>query len=152
MGTAAKKEEIKIRRMREFDLPMVKDIDKELAGPNRVLSWQIRIEAHWWTYRRHSNFVAEVGDKVVGFILGDVRGSEYGAETSGWIDMMGVIPRYQNLGIGRKLIEAFCEECRKNKVAMRIAVKKNDKRLIQFLTSLGFQTGNMVTYEKADLK
>lgn len=146
MGTA--KGEVKIRRMTEADLPKVKEIDKELVGPHRSISWPLRIEAHWWVYRGLPNFVAEVDGEVVGFILGDIRGVEYGTEVGGWIDMMGVVPKYQSKGIGRMLVEAFCAECKKQGVKVRVVVVGDDERLVKFWESVGFRKGNLVSYEK----
>jgi ribosomal protein S18 acetylase RimI-like enzyme len=92
--------------------------------------------------------VAEVSDEVVGFVLGDIRGAEYGTDVGGWIDMMGVSPRQQSKGIGRMLVEAFCQECQKRGVKVRVVVVGNDKRLVSFWKSVGFQKGNLVSYEK----
>jgi len=146
MGTA--KGEVKIRRMTEADLPRVKEIDKELVGPHRSISWPLRIEAHWWVYRGLPNFVAEVDGELVGFILGDIRGVEYGTEVGGWIDMMGVSPWFQSMGIGRMLVEVFCAECQEQGVKVMVIVMGNDKRLVKFWNSVGFRKGNLVSYEK----
>ncbi len=142
------KAEVIIRRMTEADLDRIKDIDRALVGSDRALSWPLRVEAHWWVYRPMMNFVAEIGDEVVGFLLGDIRGAEYGVDTSGWIDMMGVVPKYQGRGIGRMLVEAFCEECQKNEVRVRVVVREDDKRLISFWTSVGLKRGKLVSYER----
>jgi ribosomal protein S18 acetylase RimI-like enzyme len=146
MGTA--KGEIKIRKMTEADLQIVKEIDKELVGPHRSISWPLRIEAHFWVYRGLPNFVAEVEGEVAGFLVGDIRGAEYGTEVGGWIDMMGVMPRYKSKGIGRMLVEAFCGECQNRGVKVRVVVVGDDKRLVKFWTSVGFQKGSLVSYEK----
>ena len=146
MGTA--KGQVRIRRMTEADLPRVKEIDKELVGPHRSISWPLRIEAHWWVYRGLPNFVAEVDGELVGFILGDIRGVEYGTEVGGWIDMMGVSPWFQSMGIGRMLVEAICAECQKQGVKVMVIVMGNDKRLVKFWNSVGFRKGNLVSYEK----
>ena len=140
--------EVTIRRMTEADLDRIKDIDRVLVGPDRALSWPLRVESQWWVYRPLLNFVAEIGDTVVGFLLGDIRGAEYGVDTSGWIDMMGVAPDYQGRAIGRKLVEAFCEECQRNEVKVRVIIREDDKRLISFWKSLGLRRGKMVTYER----
>ena len=140
--------EVKVRKMTEADLPKIKDIDKELVGPHRSISWPLRIEAHWWVYRAMPNFVAEVEGEVAGFILGDIRGVEYGTEVGGWIDMMGVVPKHQSRGIGRKLVEAFAEECKNRGVKIRVVVVGDDKRLVKFWTSMGFCKGHLVSYEK----
>jgi ribosomal protein S18 acetylase RimI-like enzyme len=145
---ATGKVDVKIRRMTEADLSRIKEIDKELVGPHRSISWPLRVEAHWWVYRTLPNFVAEVNGELVGFILGDIRGVEYGTEVGGWIDMMGVSPKCQSLGVGRKLVEAFCRECRGQGVKVRVIVVSDDERLVKFWKSVGFQKGNLVSYEK----
>ena len=139
---------VKIRSMTEADLERIKDIDRALVGPDRVLSWPLTVEADWWLNRPMLNLVAETGDNVVGFLLGDIRGAEYGADTSGWIDMMGVAPEYQGRGIGRRLVKAFGEEYQRNRVKVRVVVREDDERLIAFWTSVGFQRGNLVSYER----
>lgn len=145
---ARDKAEVIIRRMTEADLDKIKGIDRALIGPDRSISWTLRVEAHWWVYRPALNFVAEIGDEMVGFLLGDIRGAEYGVDISGWIDMMGVTPNHHGRGIGRQLVEAFCEECRKNDVRVRVVVREDDKRLIRFWTSVDFKRGNLVSYER----
>lgn len=85
---------------------------------------------------------------MVGFLLGDIRGAEYGTDTSGWIDMMGVAPEHQHKGIGKSLVGAFCEECQRNGVRVRIIIREDDQRLIGFWTSVGFQRGDLVSYER----
>ena len=142
------REEVRIRRMTETDLDKIKDIDRALVGPERALSWPLRVEAHWWVYRPMLNFVAEVDGEVVGFLLGDIRGAEYGTDISGWIDMIGVAPEHQHRGIGQRLVETFCEECQKNEVKVRVIIRDDDRRLIRFWTSVGFQKGKLVCYER----
>ena len=145
---ATEKGEITIREMTEEDLTKIKEIDRVLVGPERALSWPLRVEAHWWVYRPLLNFVAEVDGKVVGFLLGDIRGAEYGTDIAGWIDMMGVAPEYQRRGIARRLVDAFCEECQRNEVKTRVVVREDDQRLVSFWTAVGFQKGKLVSYEK----
>ena len=145
---ATGKDKVKIRIMTQEDLQRMKDIDRALVGPNRSLSWPLEVEAQWWVYRPSLNFVAEVDGEVVGFLLGDIRGAEYGTDMSGWIDMIGVAPEHQSRGIGRRLVAAFGKECRKNEVKARVIIREDDQRLIGFWTSVGFQRGNLVSYER----
>lgn len=146
MATA--KGEIKLREMTEEDLPKIKGIDRALIGSERALSWPLRVEAHWWVYRPLLNFVAEVDGEVVGFLLGDIRGAEYGTDISGWIDMMGVAPEYQRRGIARRLVDTFCEECQRNEVKTRVVIREDDQHLVVFWASVGFQRGKLVSYER----
>lgn len=145
---ATEKGKVKIREMTEADLPKVKEVDRALVGSERALSWPLRVEAHWWVYRPLLNFVAEIDGEVVGFLLGDIRGAEYGTDISGWIDMMGIAPRYQRRGIAKMLVDAFYKECLKNKVKTRVIIREDDKRLVGFWTAVGFQKGKLVSYEK----
>jgi len=145
---ATGKEDVSIRAMTKEDLQRVKDIDGALVGPGRVLSWPLEVEAEWWIHRPSLNFVAEVDGEVVGFLLGDIRGAQYGTDMNGWIDMMGVAPEHQHRGIGQRLVEAFCEECLRNEVRARIIIREDDQRLISFWASVGFRKGNLVSYER----
>jgi len=140
--------EVVIRNVEESDIERIKDIDRALLGSNRALSWPLRVEAHWWLRTPTLNFVAEIDDDVVGFLLGDIRGIEYGTLVGGWIDMMGIAPEHQGKGIGRKLVEAFCEECQRNGAKVRVVVREDDQRLIPFWTALDFQRGNLISYER----
>lgn len=145
---ATGKEEVNIRAMREEDLERVKDIDRALVGPQRALSWPLEVEAEWWVNRPSLNFVAEVDGQVVGFLLGDIRGAEYGTDMSGWIDMIGIAPEHQHRGIGQRLATAFCEECHRNEVKARVVIREDDQRLVRFWTSVGFRRGSLVSYER----
>jgi len=143
----ASDESVRIRRMTEADLAKVKEIDRELVGPGQELSWPLRVEAHWWVYRGMPNFVAEAGRELVGFVMGDIRGTEYGPDVCGWIDMLGVAPRSQGRGIGRKLVEAFCHECDSQGVRARVVFRETDKHLAGFWSSIAFRKGNIMSYE-----
>ncbi|MBE0480385.1 MAG: GNAT family N-acetyltransferase [Dehalococcoidia bacterium] len=138
---------VRVRRMTEADIKSVKEIDRELAGPGRLASWPLRIESHWWVYQGLSNYVAEVDGEVIGFLLGDIRGAAFGTEASGWIDIIGVLPRYQGKGIGRSLVEAFSDECRREGMKVRV-ILASDRRLAQFWKSMGFSRGRLVCFEK----
>ena len=142
--------EVKIRGMSESDLPGVKEIDRQLVGEGRASSWPASVETEWSAsvYRPALSFVAQLGNEVVGFLLGDIRGAEYGTSTSGWIDMMGVAPEHQHRGIGQRLVEAFCDECRKNQVKAQVIIRDDDQQLIGFWASVGFKKGNLVSYER----
>ncbi len=145
---AIDRSKVKIRNMIETDLEKIKGIDRELVSPDRAPSWPLAAEADWWVNRPTLNFVAEIDDEVVGFLLGDIRGAKYGTDLSGCIDMMGVAPKYQGMGVGRGLVEAFSEECMRNEVGVRVVIREGDERLIKFWTSIGFQKGNLVSYER----
>ena len=140
-------EEVVIRRMTDADLRNVKKIDQTIVGDERAISWPLEAEVQWAVNRPALSFVAEMGEDIVGFLLGDIRVSEYGTDLRGWIDMVGISPDQQRLGIGRKLVGAFCEECQRNGVRPNVIVREDDERLVEFWTSVGFKRGKLISFE-----
>jgi ribosomal protein S18 acetylase RimI-like enzyme len=138
---------IKIRRMVKTDLEAVKEIDALLVGEERVLSWPLSVETTLELYRPALSFVAEVGGKVVGFLLGDIRRERYDIGIGGWIDMFGVAPEYQRKGIGHRLMLAFWAECQPY-VKTNVIVREDDERLIRFLTLMGYRKGKLINFER----
>lgn len=139
--------EVKIRRIVEADLEAVKEIDRLLVGEERALSWPLSVETELELYRPALSFVAEVGGKIVGFLLGDIRRERYGIGMGGWIDMIGVTPEYQHKGIGRRLMLGFWAECQRRYVRTNVIVREDDEPLKRFLTSMGFRRGKLINFE-----
>jgi ribosomal protein S18 acetylase RimI-like enzyme len=139
---------IKIRRMGNEDIPKVKVIDRSLSGSQRAISWQVEADVEAEVYRPALSFVVELNGVTVGFLLGDIRGVKYGKDMKGWIDMTGVHPSYQHLGVGRRLVETFCEVCEQNKVDVQVLLREDDEQLKKFFSMLDFRRGNMVNFVK----
>jgi ribosomal protein S18 acetylase RimI-like enzyme len=137
---------ITIRRMVDEDMPKVEVIDRSLSGAQRAISWQVAAEVEAVVYRPALSFIAERDGVVVGFLLGDIRGAEYGKDIKGWIDMIGVHPKYQHLGVARRLVETFCEVCERNKVDVQVLLREDDEQLRRFFSILDFRRGNMVNF------
>ena len=93
--------------------------------------------------------VAELGGKVVGFMLADIRGGEFGLEEpGGWIERFGVDPDFQGRSLGRKLFEAVVGHLkRQGAQTVRTLVEKNDSDLASFLRALGFKDAPLVALE-----
>jgi ribosomal protein S18 acetylase RimI-like enzyme len=94
--------------------------------------------------------VAELGGKVVGFMLSDLRGGEFGLEeTSGWVERFGVDPDFQGRSIGRRLFEAVVDHMkRQGATAMRTLVERSDSDLASFLRAVGFEDAPLTALEK----
>ena len=142
-------QEVRIRRMTEADLSGMRTIDQLIVGEGRALSWPLRAETQWAVHHPALSFIAEAKDRMVGFLLGDIRGAEYGIDINGWIDMIGIREDYWHRGIGRSLVEAFQNECKRKNARMRINVRDNDKELKEFLVGLGFVKSEIATYRKS---
>jgi len=157
------KGDIKIRRMVEGDLAKVNEVDRSLFSKGRVTTWPFSFENYWRTYHPQLSFVAELKGEVVGFLVGMIGKEErswsifshtfragplYRGNQVGWIDMIGIREDCWHKGIGRSLVEAFQNECKRKNARMRINVRDNDKELKNFLVGLGFVKSEIATYRK----
>ncbi len=155
--------EVKVRKMNNADLARVNEIDRLLYGEERVPTWPFSFEAYWGIHRPKLSFVAEVDGVVVGFLVGNIAQEEHSQsifrlarmsgpqpqnQKIGWMDMIGIHPDYQRRSIGRLLIEAFVEQCKRNNAAVRGVVRDGDERLEKFMISLGFKKQETVIFEK----
>ncbi len=137
---------LNIRNMTDADMAAISEIDQKLA--TREAAWQQKASSHLGTYSSSLSFVAEVQGKLVGFIIGDMRGAEYALPPGGYIDIMGVDPEYQRKGIGKKLLNFFVRECLDSGVKARGLLRGDQKRMHSFLLSVGFERGDMVEFVK----
>jgi predicted N-acetyltransferase YhbS len=141
-------ESVKIRRLQKSDSDAIVEIDEKVLGENRKNYWERKLELmdHQST---QVSLVAELEGKVVGFILGDISGWEFGVpETVGWIDTIGVDPVYQKRG----LATALAHELIKNLKAFGVKtiytlVSWNDWDLLQFFHAMGFARGDLINLE-----
>ncbi len=152
-----------IREMVETDLAKVYAIDQLLFGKERTPTWPFSFESYWNVYRPEIRFVAELGDEIVGFAVGNIVEEEHNQSVTslrhtvsdfnrhrwiGWIDMIGINPAYQHRGIGRGLVDAFHAECKRRGAVMRSVARESDDRLKSFLEAMGFRKWDIATYEK----
>jgi predicted N-acetyltransferase YhbS len=141
-------EDFTIRTLKEDDLNAIVEIDQKVLGENRRNYWEGKLEL---MNRKSSqvSLVVEMNGEVVGFILGDISGWEFGVpETIGWIDTIGVDPAYQKRGLAK----ALAHELIKNLKALGVKtiytlVSWNDWDLLQFFHAMGFTRGDMINLE-----
>ena len=90
------------------------------------------------------------GGRVVGFMLGEVRGGEFGLEEpTGWVEFFGVDPSSREKGVGRRLIEALLGHFRsKGAHVARTMVATQDKDIAAFIAAMGFKPAPLSALEK----
>jgi ribosomal protein S18 acetylase RimI-like enzyme len=141
-------ENVEIRALRAEDLDAIVKIDEMVLGESRKDYWERRL-ALMNNKSSGISLVAEVEGQVVGFILGDISGWEFGVpETIGWMDTIGVDPAYQKRGIAT----ALAHELIKNLKAIGVKtiytlVSWDDWDLLQFFHAMGFTRGDMINLE-----
>ncbi len=139
---------VKIRMLRKEDLPAIIEIDKKVLGKPRPGYWRRKIEVSEFRPPLAS-LVAEMDGKVIGFILGDVSGWEFGVpDTTGMIETVGVDPAFQRQGIARLLAGELIRSFKLNGVQkISTLVEWDDWDLLQFFHAMGFQRGKRVNLE-----
>ena len=137
------KSRIKIREMKVEDREGVLDIERETKGDSRAATYA-PVPDSCIGGEMDASIVAEVGDKIVGFVLGRVVRSPTELRSVVWIELIGILPEYQHKGVGRKMVEAWKERCRKKGInKVHVMVNWRDWWMLSFFQSLGFSRGEL---------
>ena len=130
----------KVRPLDELDIGAIVKIDERITGIYRPEIWEQRV-GYYLRRDPESSQVAEVDGRVVGFMLGDVRGGEFGIEEpSGWIERFGIDPDFRGRDLGRQLYDAMLRTFRaRGASAVRTLVDEQDAGVAGFLAALGFK-------------
>jgi len=139
---------VKIRAFKTEDLDAIVKIDERVLGEDRKNYWERKLTL-MSSQSSQVSLVAEVEREVVGFILGDVSGWEFGVpETIGWMDTIGVNPTYQKKGIATALARELIKNLRAIGVrTIYTLVSWDDWDLLQFFHAMGFTRGDMINLE-----
>lgn len=141
--------EARIRALTELDIDGLTRIDEAITGRYRPEVWEQRV-VYYMRRDPDAPKVAEQDGKVVGFMLGEVRGGEFGLdEPTGWIEFFGVDPTTRGGGIGRRLTEALLAHFRERgaKIA-RTMVAARDEEIAKFLGAMGFTDAPLTALER----
>ena len=139
---------VMIRTLKKDDLNAIVGIDEKVLGENRRNYWERKLEVMDNKFSQIS-LVAEAEGEVLGFILGDVSGWEFGVpETIGWIDTIGIDPANQKKGLATALSRELIQNLKALGVkTIYTLVSWNDWDLLQFFHAMGFTRGDMINLE-----
>jgi predicted N-acetyltransferase YhbS len=138
-----------IRPLTVGDVDAIVEIDRKVFGKTRPDFWRKEIKL-LTPPSPLSGLVAELEGRVIGFILGEVSGWEFGIpETVGWISTIGVDSDYQHKGVARKLSQEFIKNLKAIGVSVVYTlVNWNDWDLLKFFHAMGFtRGGDMINLE-----
>lgn len=143
---------VKIRRMREGDIPSATAIRESITNKKVPRFWKREIEIRLLDPENQC-FVATFGKKVVGFIVGETKTLDFGVDKSGWLVDVGIDPHYMGQGIGKKLGKAMLRGF-KGKDIHRIftAVRWDSSDLLAFFKSIGFERSEFINLERRTKK
>ena len=139
---------ITVRMMNANDVRAIAEIDNRVLGTRRHDFWSMKAEAAE-ARSPIPALVAEADGHVVGFIMGNASGWEYGVpQTVGWIDTVGVHPEYQRHGVASILVQELVAHMRKVGVKrVYTLVNWRDGDMLRFFDKLGFAQGDMINLQ-----
>jgi len=141
---------IHIRNLDKDDLSSIVDIEERLTGVARRDYWEKRIEISEAIRPHWASLVAEVDNKVAGFVFGRAGELEFGLPgTVAWIEIIGVDPAYRGQGIARALVRQFTESAEDHGVKTIFTLVDNGaSEMERFFSRLGFVKGKMLHFQK----
>ena len=93
--------------------------------------------------------VAETEGKVVGFVIGDIKDWGFGVEKSGWLEIIGIHPKYMGQGIGKTLGKELLSYFKSKGIKNVYTVARWDSGdLLAFFKSIGFDRSDFINLER----
>ena len=137
---------ITIRPLEKDDLKDIVKIEKSIFKNRKKSLWENSALYFIEHGEKQLRLGAELDGKFVGFIIGDLRTSEFGLEEDiGWIKVLGVAPAYQGEGIGGKLGEKLLSNFKKRGIkTVKTFVEWDSGDLITYFKSVGFGRDTMI--------
>lgn len=137
-----------IRRATAEHLQQVVDLDARITGQAKPEYWADIFE-RYGTRRVDQRFflVAERANRpddhtILGLIVGEVRGWEFGSEPCGWIFAVSVDSDQREKRIGEQLFRAMCDEFRNVGITtVRTMVRRQSTLHMSFFRGEGMVAG-----------
>ena len=141
--------EVRFRPLTELDIDAVTRIDERVTGTYRPDVWEQRI-GYYIRRDAESSQVAELDGRVVGFMLGEVRGGEFGLdEPTGWVEFFGVDPNARGRDVGSGLLDALLRHFRERGAQIaRTIVADRDREIASFIGKMGFERAPLTAFER----
>ena len=144
------KRDIYIRNLEKPDLRAIVSLEERQTGVARPDYWEKRIEISEAIRPHWASLVAELENRVVGFVLGRAGEFEFGLPgTVAWIEIIGVDPAFRRQGIAQKLVEQFAESAEDHGIkTIFTLVNSSQNEMQHFFNRLGFAQGKLLHYQK----
>ena len=135
---------IETRQIKTEDVPQIIAIQQAIIKKKVSRRWVQMVENH---LRRQDavGFVATRDNKVLGFVIGEVKGEGFGLEQSGWIEVVGVHPSQMGVGIGHALSHRLFQYFKKKSIRdVYTAVRWDAVDMLSFFKSIGFDRSTFI--------
>ena len=124
-------------------------IDATVTGLEKRDYWRSVFRRYAGARQAGRHFlVAEAGDEVAGFIIGEVRDWEFGSPPCGWVFGIDVRPDLRLAGVGTRLLDAICASFRRAGVrTVRTMLSRDNTLVLSFFRSQGMMAGPFIPLE-----
>jgi len=141
--------ELRVRPVEAADLGQVIAIDAEVTGLEKTDYWYELFHRYGGGRTRQRLFlVAEAGNAIHGFIIGEVRDWEFGSAPCGWVFGLSVRPDARLAGVGGRMLEAICDGFRHAGVAkVRTMLARDNSLVLSFFRSQGMMAAPFIPLE-----
>ncbi|HJV67342.1 MAG TPA: GNAT family N-acetyltransferase [Geomonas sp.] len=142
--------QITIRDAVASDLEQAIALDRVGLKEDKIGYWRGIFEHYVTSGRPNRVFlVAQQGDALVGFIIGEVRAWEFGSPPCGWVFALTVSPSVREGGIGKMMFNEICQRLKQSGVdTVRTMVDLDNKLTLSFFRSMGMRSGRYIELEK----
>jgi len=141
-------EKIQIRRLRKEDADEISRIYAAITMKAADPDFKRVVEEHAQR-EDEACFVAEKGDKVVGFMISYILTAGFGMAKSAWIATLGVDPKCMGQGIGAALAEEIFIYYKDRGIEnVYTSVRWDSTDMLSFFKTLGFDRSNFINLRK----
>lgn len=145
-----------IRPLSQSDSEAVRQLDKEILGPDRSATWDTYldrflaiVEMDALPYPPWGCFVAEEEGRLVGFLFAERQSTVYGLPPGARIVAIAVHPDFRHRDVGTGLVNSLIAQCENEGITQVFAaLLAADRRDAQFLRSLGFDGAKVRVFVK----
>jgi len=141
--------ELRIRPAEAADLGQVIAIDAGVTGIEKTDYWYELFHRYGGGRTRQRLFlVAESGDVIQGFIIGEIRDWEFGSAPCGWVFGLSVRADARLAGVGTRMLEAICDGFRHGGVnKVRTLLARDNSLVLSFFRSQGMMAAQFIPLE-----
>lgn len=141
-------ENFSIRRLKIDDAYEISKIYSSITQKPVKTDFKRLIEVHAQK-DEDACFVAELDNKIVGFMISYILTLGFGIEKSAWIATLGVNPKFMGQGIGGKLAEEILKFYKNEGITnVYTSVRWDSPDLLSFFKTLGFDRSDFINLRK----